>query len=102
MMTLLTFQHPDFSLKFYSGSPEMLPVISEGLYRHSTFKGRKSSCLLIMVSYAGMCLVFLQYYPRLNGHKFKQTPGESEGQGSLACGRPEKNVYAAGFSWSVQ
>ena len=40
MMTLLTFQHPDFSLKFYNGSPEMLPVISAGLYRHSTFKGR--------------------------------------------------------------
>ena len=25
-----------------------------------------------------------QYY-RLNGHKFEQTPGDSEGQGSLAC-----------------
>ena len=72
MMTLLTFQHPDFSLKFYNGSPEMLPVISAGLYGHSTFKGRKSSCLLIMVSYAGMCLVFLQYYPRLNGHNLSK------------------------------
>ena len=96
MMTLLTFQHPDFSLKFYNGSPEMLPVISAGLYKHSTFKGRKSSCLLIMASYAGMCLVFLQYYPRLNGHKFKQTPAESEGPGSLACcslwGRKESNT----------
>ena len=42
MMTLLALQHPDFSLKFYNGSPEMLPVISAGLYRHSTFKGRKA------------------------------------------------------------
>ena len=28
-----------------------------------------------------------QYY-RLNGHKFEQTPGDSEGQGSLACCSP--------------
>ena len=25
---------------------------------------------------------------RLNGHKFKQTQGDSEGQGSLACCSP--------------
>ena len=25
---------------------------------------------------------------RLNGHKFEQTPGEGEGQGSLACFSP--------------
>ena len=25
------------------------------------------------------------WHHRLNGHKFEQTPGDSEGQGSLAC-----------------
>ena len=25
---------------------------------------------------------------RLNGHEFKQTPGDSEGQGSLVCCGP--------------
>ena len=25
------------------------------------------------------------WHYRLNGHKFEQTPGDSEGQGSLAC-----------------
>ena len=25
---------------------------------------------------------------QLNGHEFEQTPGDSEGQGSLACCRP--------------
>ena len=25
------------------------------------------------------------WYHRLNGHEFEQTPGDSEGQGSLAC-----------------
>ena len=25
---------------------------------------------------------------RLNGHEFEQTPGDSEGQGSLACNCP--------------
>ena len=25
------------------------------------------------------------WYHRLNGHEFGQTPGDSEGQGSLAC-----------------
>ena len=24
----------------------------------------------------------------LNGHEFEQTPGDGEGQGSLACGSP--------------
>ena len=42
------------------------------------------------------------WHHQVSGHAFDQTPGESEGQGSVACGRPEKNVYAAGFSWSVQ
>ena len=28
------------------------------------------------------------WYCRLNGHKFEQTPGDSEGQGSLACCSP--------------
>ena len=25
------------------------------------------------------------WHPRLNGHEFEQTPGDTEGQGSLAC-----------------
>ena len=25
------------------------------------------------------------WHHRLNGHKFEQTPGDGEGQGSLAC-----------------
>ena len=28
------------------------------------------------------------WHYRLNGHKFKQTPGDGEGQGSLACCSP--------------
>ena len=28
------------------------------------------------------------WHYQLNGHKFKQTPGDSEGQGSLACCSP--------------
>ena len=28
------------------------------------------------------------WYHRLNGHEFEQTPGDSEGQGSLACCSP--------------
>ena len=28
------------------------------------------------------------WHHRLNGHEFKQTPGDSEGQGSLACCSP--------------
>ena len=30
----------------------------------------------------------VEWHHRLNGHKFEQTPGNSEGQGSLACGSP--------------
>ena len=29
-----------------------------------------------------------EWHHRLNGHEFEQTPGGSEGQGSLACCRP--------------
>ena len=29
------------------------------------------------------------WYHRLNGHKFEQTLGDSEGQGSLACCSPQ-------------
>ena len=29
------------------------------------------------------------WHPRHNGHEFKQTPGDSEGQGSLACCSPQ-------------
>ena len=28
------------------------------------------------------------WHPRHNGHEFEQTPGDSEGQGSLACCSP--------------
>ena len=28
------------------------------------------------------------WHHRLNGHETEQTPGDSEGQGSLACSRP--------------
>ena len=28
------------------------------------------------------------WYHRLNGHEFEQTPGDDEGQGSLACCSP--------------
>ena len=28
------------------------------------------------------------WHHRLNGHDFEETPGDSEGQGSLACCRP--------------
>ena len=28
------------------------------------------------------------WHHRLNGHDFEQTPGDSEGQGSLACHSP--------------
>ena len=28
------------------------------------------------------------WHHRLNGHEYKQTPGDGEGQGSLACGNP--------------
>ena len=27
----------------------------------------------------------VEYHHRLNGHEFEQTPGDAEGQGSLAC-----------------
>ena len=30
----------------------------------------------------------LGWYHRLNGHDFEQTPGDGEGQGSLACCSP--------------
>ena len=28
------------------------------------------------------------WHPRLNGHEFEETPGDGEGQGSLACCSP--------------
>ena len=28
------------------------------------------------------------WHHQLNGHEFKQTPGNSEGQGSMACCNP--------------
>ena len=29
-----------------------------------------------------------QWHHQLNGHEFEQTPGDSEGQGSLSCCSP--------------
>ena len=34
---------------------------------------------------------------RLNGHEFKQTPGDSEGQGSLACCSPWLSSHGRGL-----
>ena len=38
----------------------------------------------------------VRYHHQLTGHEFEQTPGDSEGQGSLACcsslGRKELDV----------
>ena len=31
------------------------------------------------------------WHHRLNGHEFEQTPGDNEGQGSLACCSPWSN-----------
>ena len=31
----------------------------------------------------------VRYHHRLNGHKFEQTPEDSEGQGSLECCSPQ-------------
>ena len=30
----------------------------------------------------------VEWHNRLNGHKFEQTPGDGEGQGSLMCCSP--------------
>ena len=30
----------------------------------------------------------IRWHPRFNGHEFEQTPGDREGQGSLACFSP--------------
>ena len=30
----------------------------------------------------------IEWYHRLNGHEFEQTPGDNEGQGSLPCCSP--------------
>ena len=30
----------------------------------------------------------VRWHHRLNGHEFEQTPGDSEGQGSLVCCNP--------------
>ena len=32
--------------------------------------------------------VIFGYHHQFNGHEFEQTPGESEGQGSLECSSP--------------
>ena len=31
------------------------------------------------------------WHDQLNGHEFKQTPGDGEGQGSLACCSPQSH-----------
>ena len=32
--------------------------------------------------------IILRWHHQLNGHEFEQSPGDSEGQGSLACCSP--------------
>ena len=32
--------------------------------------------------------IMIECYHQLNGHEFEQTPGDSEGQGSLVCCSP--------------
>ena len=43
--------------------------------------------------------MFTLWHHRLSGHEFEQTPGDSEGQGSLVCcspwGRKESNIVLA-------
>ena len=39
------------------------------------------------------------WHHRLNGHEFEQTPGDSEGQGSLVCCSPRGHKdYLTGFT----
>ena len=33
------------------------------------------------------------WHPQFNGHEFEQSPGDGEGQGSLACCSPHKESY---------
>ena len=40
------------------------------------------------------------WHQRLNGHEFEQTPGDSEGQGSLACCSPW--VHRVGHNWATE
>ena len=45
------------------------------------------------------CIIILWHH-QLNGHKFEQTPGNSEGQGSLACCRPWG--HRVGHNWATE
>ena len=36
----------------------------------------------------------VKWHHRLNGHEFEQAPGDSEGQGSLACCSPQDRKEA--------
>ena len=38
------------------------------------------------------------WHHELNGHEFEQTPGDSEGQGSLACCRPWGCKESVGYN----
>ena len=42
----------------------------------------------------------VRWHHRCNGHEFEQTPGESEGQGNLACCSPRgcKELY---MTWQL-
>ena len=44
--------------------------------------------------------VLVGWHRWLNGHKFEQTPGDSEGQGSLACCSP--GSQRAGQDWATE
>ena len=42
------------------------------------------------------------WYHQLNGHKFKQTPEDGKGQGSLACCMQSMGSQRVGHSWATE
>ena len=40
------------------------------------------------------------WHHQFNGHEFEQTPGDSEGQGSLACCTPQ-GCRESGTTWQL-
>ena len=40
----------------------------------------------------------VEWHARLNGYEFEQTPGDAEGQGSLACYSPWGHKVQTGLS----
>ena len=48
----------------------------------------KGTCLCMLEKIEGRRRKVTGWHHRLNAHEFEQTPGNSEGQGSLACCNP--------------